>query len=643
MKILNAISFKILFVLSLATLVLMLGGYEPGGESWGYWFFAKEFIESGDFIISGRSPLYTLYLQLFYWIGYPISFHVEWFVSSLIVGYALYMLLQLKVDKIYALIATILWLPLLRYSEPTPQSLALAMSCFAFTIRVSLSGLHSKRFIFSISYVLLIMAYMFRPTYIVQLILIIGYDVWGYFKSHKFNNILLILKFKKHDIPLAIIMMLLVVFTIYLSPHQWNNAWFATVTWFPVSGEHPSLRDGGFIGSMNWSYIKETYGSFENKDFYFTNKELFGNAGTMWDAISNNFNFVLSQIYRNTIYLFELISGMSIFTNIFRFFVPGIGSLLGVIFLAYGAIMFIKEEKQLSLFFITSTVLIGMLVIVVPKLRYLLSLTPFLVFSSFWYSLKIKERVLPMVFSSKKYFIKSLLLSLIVTIVLVLIMFLRGRVDIVGWQAIMVGIDAYSQSFYWVIPAIEVLLFIILLSLLSQTKLVNNPDIFRLKIKKIVSALILPILLVSFQPVYGIWGKVVDNIVTDPQLMRNKNAFSIIESYSEINKLSKECVGIMTLEHTIFPIFLESNNVSVYDIWEIPPFGSLGNSTYGGLSPDRIDCLFISDSLMNTESPGMATNKYIRYDNYIKSYVEILKKMGAKSHYIHKYGVGVIL
>jgi hypothetical protein len=41
----------------------LLSRQEISGETWGYWFFARYFAETGDFISADRSPLYTLYLN----------------------------------------------------------------------------------------------------------------------------------------------------------------------------------------------------------------------------------------------------------------------------------------------------------------------------------------------------------------------------------------------------------------------------------------------------------------------------------------------------------------------------------------------------------------------------------------------------
>jgi hypothetical protein len=47
--------------------------------------------------------------------------------------------------------------------------------------------------------------------------------------------------------------------------------------------------------------------------------------------------------------------------------------------------------------------------------------------------------------------------------------------------------------------------------------------------------------------------------------------------------------------------------------------------------------------LSNKNTPGIATNSYIRYDKYIRPYATVLEGMGAKVYDIPKYGRAVIL
>lgn len=116
---------------------------------------------------------------------------------------------------------------------------------------------------------------------------------------------------------------------------------------------------------------------------------------------------------------------------------------------------------------------------------------------------------------------------------------------------------------------------------------------------------------------------------------------SMKETFSAVYPLIQNCKGIMALEHNFIGAFTNIPLQKIYDVWEIPPFGHLGESAYMGLNPDRINCVLVSRELSLYE--GFATNYQIRYQNYIKPYVEELLSKGAASYDIPSYGKVVIL
>ena len=112
-------------------------------------------------------------------------------------------------------------------------------------------------------------------------------------------------------------------------------------------------------------------------------------------------------------------------------------------------------------------------------------------------------------------------------------------------------------------------------------------------------------------------------------------------SFSHWHPLIHNCKGVMTLESTFTAAFAGTPVNRIYDIWEIPPFGHLNNSEYDGLRPYRIDCVLVSMAL-STEVGG-GSNIKIRYENYVRPYVEQLQKMGAVTHEVPHFGQAVIL
>ena len=111
--------FIVVLIILSAILYSLLKNWEMS-ESLRSWFFARVFAETGKFIVLDRSPLHMLYLNLFQWMGYPISVIVEHIVTSLIVILALICLFKRYFGLILATFVSLLWIPFLtKYSEPS--------------------------------------------------------------------------------------------------------------------------------------------------------------------------------------------------------------------------------------------------------------------------------------------------------------------------------------------------------------------------------------------------------------------------------------------------------------------------------------------------------------------------------------------
>lgn len=139
----------------------------------------------------------------------------------------------------------------------------------------------------------------------------------------------------------------------------------------------------------------------------------------------------------------------------------------------------------------------------------------------------------------------------------------------------------------------------------------------------------------------GLGRDLVEDIHRDDVRVMESRPGSLKASSQAIGSLIHDCRGVMSLDHTFLAAFIKPPAGRVYDIWEIPPFGSLGDSVYDGLRPDRVDCLVISRDLT---SPGsLGSNSLIRYQRYIAPYVEQLRALGAQTHEIQELGWVVTL
>ena len=532
--------------------------WEMSGETWGYWFFARVFAETGRFILIDRSPLYTLYLNAFRWMGYPNSVIAEFIVTSSIAVISFIALFKRYLGFLPAVFAALAWLPYLQAAEPPVQMLALSCSCLGVVAR-----LKSKSSSKIVSYSFFMLAYLFRPSYFIMLII---FGVWDTIKSLENFNLKTILNLynpKYSLLPLAIVIGLFIWFVSAQSTHPFNNVAITSTMWFPYNDK--SLRDGAFIQNYNWKYIEVKYGDFKNKDFYYTNQELFGGAKTAFDAILHNPKFVTNQIGRNIKDAVLIVSSLTImgtirsliggapFTGIYSMLIAIIGLFAGIAVL-YGAFRASRNES-VNLFIISNLLLVGVATIFLPKPRYMVPMALVLTFSAHWYSSKV-NKILPK---------------------------------------------------------------------------------FPFKYGKLIFPLIL--ILIFSNGVAG-WGGILADITQDVKyrnvrILENEEG-SIKQHFTQLNDLIKKCNGVLSLEHNFIGAFMEIPIDKVYDVYEIPPFGSLGNPIYKGLEAERVGCVIVSNTLA-TET-GKGTNIQLRYDNYIKPYAENLKKNGARVHYLENFG-----
>jgi hypothetical protein len=631
------INFRAVLSICIVVVLTMLLHQEPGGETWGYWSFADELYNEGKFIIQSRSPLYVLYLQLFYWAGFPFFVYMEWIITSLITGFSLYLLLRIQLSEWVSILAVVVWLPFIRYSEPPVQSLALAMTCIAFVIRSNSLNLDSDRSAITASYTFLIMAYMFRTTYILLLILVVLYDIWNCYKLKGFKNIFINIMPTLRDWHLLTVLTFFVVSSLLVSQHPWNNAWFATTTWLPVSGEHTSLVYSGFIQLINLHYIEFMYGHSTSHDIYFTNKELFGDATTFLSAFFSNYEFVIWHWWRNILNLIELTSNFNLFTNSIAL-IPWVGGLIGTILLLYGAIKSAVSNNQIFLLLIATILMIGSTVIGMPKMRYMVPAVPFLILSAYWYSSAITNVVLPKVFATKTSFVISILF-LFANLTLIVIILLYSERMILSGSFITLN-PKFEGVYDWLVMVITIAYFLLFIALASQFFSFSS-DKFRGKAKKYITNMIIPVLFLSFTQATSLWQEIIRDAITDPKIMTDDN-FSFTNSKDKILSLGGNCSGIMTGEHNIMRVIFSNYDTTIYDITEIPPFGNLDDSVYDGLNLNRVDCLFISNSLSQGLG-GRVTNQRWRYKHYIQPYELELLSLGASLYKLDGYGTAVIL
>lgn len=603
--------------------ITLFSHWEPGGEEWYYWLFSRIFRDGGGFLILGRSPLYTLYLNFFSWLGYPNSVIVEDLVTTIIVTIAILILFKRSLGLWLALFAAVLWIPVFQDMFPT-RILAMAFICIAVTVRMKKSdGYH-----FSISYALIAIAFMLRPTFIIFMFAFLVWDIYKTTKQEGIKALAASIRPKLADWPIVVIVALICWFLIMQSPHKWNNSWISDTRWFPI-GEGNSLLWGNIVQDYNTAYILQKYGEFKGHDFYHTNQELFNGATNLKDAVSANPQFFIEQIGRNVEMLPLFLTSWAPVAIILIHPIPldayrYILLLLFIAMVIYGAFRFSNEESM-KVFVVACVLLICVFTILKPVQHYLYIFIPLLIASASWYGNKIR------------YFLSSAsankTLNTIIWVGLVYLLFM------ISLQIILVAtnrsIDFKHQLFYY-----AVLLVVVLIGIIGKYLDKEKKQSFFSQIGKIIT----PLLIIIFSIGAYSWMIISKDVLNDLRqgelrMMENRT-YSMKASFNSIKPLIQNCKGIMTLEHQFIGAFMDVPTDIIYDVFEIPPFGKLDDPVYDGLRPNRIDCLLLSNNLMT--NPGQSTNYGIRYEKYIKPYAERLTSLGAKVYDVPQFGHVII-
>lgn len=628
--------------IAVSAIVLSLFTHSPvSNENWGYWLFARIFAETGEFITPDRSPLYTVYLNVFRWIGYPGSVATEYLVTTSIVTVSFISLFRKYLGFTLAVITAILWIPFLQTAAPAVQPLALAFSFWGMTLRRT-EGSGTIR---AGSYALFALAAMFRFSYAIFVVLYLLWDLYQFMKRRNFRIPSVTDQFKGDQAsrrsisflikvlwPIAIVAVLFVWFGAMQSPSRWNNGNFETMDWYPVDNPK-SMSNIAFIHGFNHKYVEWKYGSYEGRDFYFTNDELFdGETGTIGAFLANP-GFVIGQTVRNFKESPKWIASFSVlragylklglpWTSVFNY--------LLILAIAYGAFR-LTYKTPLFIFVLGNTLIVLSSIAILPEFtRHFVAIIPVLVLSAYWYGTRFKELL-----SSRTKATDQLLIlagTAGVTLVSVSLIWKGFSSSILNPQILAVLIVGYAVS----------------LAFIGIGRYGEHPKYGELaqNVRLLMASAALPVILVLFSTALSLWPDLTRDVARDVsegtvQILGETDAGSPGDSLDTIEPIVGNCRGLMTLEHKFFGGFMSLQTDNLYDVYEVPPFGTLGDSKYTGLNPDRIDCMAVSNKL--TTLTGRNVNVKIRYENYVEPYVRQLQTAGATTHQIPNYGKVVVL
>ena len=616
-------NFFTYLIIIFTVLIVIFSNWESSHETWGYWYFARVFTETGRFVIIDRSPLYIIYLNLFSWLPYPNSVNVEYLITTCITVFALVAFFKSYLGVQFALFASCLWIPYLQAAEPPVQKLALAASLVAVLIRKN----KDEKFYIVLSYMLLIFAYLFRQTYLLLLLMFLAYDI---FSSMRFNGTRNLFSWRAKLLdywPIILVMILFFWFVTTQSPSHWNNVWFTNTEWFPSNGK--TMMDGGGVQARNGIYIFLKYGSFEGHDFYFTNQEVFnGETSFIGAMFANPTVFLQTLIFNFSNLIPQMMERIWLpKTNIIL--IDYINKSILLVGIIYGAFRMARDWPTKILVF-GNLALVGATVLALPKWRYMMPMIPIFILAAYWYGTKVRA-IFTKTYLSPQNLIEKMMLLFICLGVLLFILFLSE------------GNESKSLR-SMVFLACTVLFFAVAIILLIVTR-VAIPG-FSEKIVRLTLALPIVFIIIMFANAnLLIWAEITRNIVSgvgrgQSQLLVSKNT-SLKKAFPQLAQITQNCKGIMSLEATFVGAFLPIPQRSVYAPWEIPPFGQLDNSPYKGLNPDRIDCILVSYEFAS--EVGEATNIQIRYQNYIKPYLNNLISLGAVTYNVPNFGQAFIL
>lgn len=433
---------------------------------------------------------------------------------------------------------------------------------------------NSQRFYIAISYTLLMGAYLFRSSYFYYLVFFLVWDLVVLFKKHKYKSIRFLRPHIRTDWPLGIVLIMYLFFVILQSLHPWNNVWFATTKWFPADGKHFTIHQ-----PFNILYTREKYGPDFGHDFYFTNQEVFHGASDNLSAFAANPSFIIRHAGLNILRSIPVIANMTLLPlGIPNGPVKEFMELVIIAAVIFGA--YKSSNERLMMPFVTANLLLIIIAVLLDiHPRYLFPLIPILSLSGWWYG-----RCICQILSD-------------------------------GSGKIHPNLFIILRPFLSIIPIVFILLF---------TVSSNN-----------------------YQNIFGsqnLWLQITATLANDIRqddihmltYRYAESPVSMTVSLAQIAKEVKNCKGILSYESQYLADFTDIPINRFYDIWEIPPFGHLGDSVYNGLTPSRVDCVLVSYDL--EKALGSGTNAMMRYEAYIKPYVQELVKLGASVITIDHYG-----
>lgn len=562
--------------------------WEPS-ETWGYWAFSRILWETGEFIIPDRSPAYVTYLLLFRWLPFPVSIATEYFVTTGITVAALIVFFRPLLGLGMATFAVILWIPFLQIAEPPPQKLALALSLFA----VMLRNKRPSPFRISSSYALLILCYLLRSTYQFFLLVFLVWDIttWITKKLKKISPLTIrgvggVMSRHGQDSLRATRGIVRHI----IQAVRTHSVFFIVLSFYLLillwQSPHP------------WNTI------------YFSTTQWFPHDGK---------HFSILQIY-NARYAYETYGTIKdhdfYFTNQEVF--HGAKSNLEAVFANPGFVLRILAHQLVDgIFEMTRLTLAYAAIVSVPDdwAMYIQSLFVLVLGALFYGAFRGGSTA-----------------SIRLMVVGNILMAFLSMVILPHWRYMLPLIPVFLLGIVWYAKKMGGLVY------LHKSCAVKT---------NILARCFTASLIIAFCSSVVLWKNLlvhvfVDTIHADLRVFHSSEEEygSLTAAIPQLQTLSRQCRGIMLLEHTALAGFSYIPLAHIHDVFSLPPFGRYEASDVSVLHPDRVNCLFISRQA--SQDIGYGTNIQMRYERYLAPYKEALLQRGAQAIPVESYGEFII-
>ncbi len=363
------LSFTIIFILFF---LLIPRYWEPcsGGESVKQWVAARILKETKGMPFLSLGPLYVIYLQIFQFLKYPFSLHLEFFITHLFAHISIFLMLRKVVRNSFAVILTCAWIPELSMLEPGGMVAGIGLVCLYF-------ARFDKKVNEEFFPITLVAASLCHSAYLILLLShFMGVVFFKFRNKSKFVNF----NFSdepKRQISLKLILLIIIGYAIFFqSPRIDNNHMLWNPAYSPVNLKSPLTVAFFQIGSYKYVKREMPESSWPEQDWLVVNNDAYAGATTILGAFIRKRDTVIKNVL-------EEVGAISVFPRLFfTGNLRGILPILSIVLFPFGLLgiflRYVNEKITTPIF----TIILGSLGVTLVLLltwfakRYMLVLLP---------------------------------------------------------------------------------------------------------------------------------------------------------------------------------------------------------------------------------------------------------------------------